>query len=119
MKNCIKFIMSLVLCFSLFSLTDAVQAKSYSSPKAGAYWKGYKKVKLKRNLSVYKMQKGKAHYQDRRVKKYTLKKNSYVYVQAWCMSCGGTFVVKTAKLKPTKKTYYQTSYYDMKAKFWY
>lgn len=111
--------MAVVLCLSIFSLTDVAQAKSYSSPKAGAFWKGYKKVKLKRNITVYKMQTGASHAQDRAVKKYTLKKNSYVYIQAWCMSCGGTFVAKTTKLKPTKKTYYQTGYYDMKAKFWY
>lgn len=111
--------MALSLAFTTLSILEHVDAKSYSSPKAGANWKGYKKVKLKKNITVYKMKQGAAHYQDRAVKKYTLKKNSYVYIQAWCMSCGGTFVLKTAKLKPKGKTYYQTDYVDMKAKFWY
>lgn len=112
-------LLSSALIFPSVSSEDSAIAASYASPKTGSYWKDYKKVKLKKNITIYKIKKGISHAQDRTIKNIKLKKNSYAYIQSWCMSCGGTYVIKTKKLKPTKTTYYQTGYMDMDKKFWY
>lgn len=93
-------------------------AKSYSSPKPNS-WDGFKSVKLKKTIYVYKMKKGRSHAEDSVLKKVKVKKNSIVKLEGWCMSCGGTYYVKSSKFKWTKNTYYQTGYVDSNKKFWY
>jgi len=93
-------------------------AKSYSSPKPNS-WYGFKSVKLKKTIYVYKMKKGRSHAEDYVLKKVKVKKNSIVKLEGWCMSCGGTYYVKSSKFKWTKTTYYQTGYVDSNKKFWY
>ncbi|WP_146549048.1 hypothetical protein [Rummeliibacillus suwonensis] len=112
-------LLSCVPIFPSISSENTAKATSYSSPKVGSYWKGYKKVKLEKHITIYKIKKGASHAQDHPIKKIKLKKNSYAYIQSWCMSCGGSYVIKTKKLKPTKTAYYQTGYMDMNKKFWY
>lgn len=97
--------------------TSTVTAKSYSSPKSGS-WKGFKKVKLKQDIYIYKMKKGPSHAQDYVLKKIKVKKNTILNLEGWCMSCGGSYPVKSSKYKWTKTTYYQT-FADQNKKFWY
>ena len=102
---------------SLPNETSTVTAKSYSSPKPGS-WKGFKKVKIKQDIYIYKMKKGPSHAQDYVLKKIKVKKNTMLKLEGWCMSCGGSYPVKSSKYKWTKTTYYQT-FADQNKKFWY
>lgn len=102
---------------SLSNYNSTVTAKSYSSPKPGS-WKGFKKVKLKQDIYIYKMKKGPSHAQDYVLKKIKVKKNTMLKLEGWCMSCGGSYPVKSSKYKWTKTTYYQT-FADQNKKFWY
>lgn len=96
---------------------NIVTAKSYSSPKPNS-WVGFKSVKLKKDIYVYKMKKGPYHAADYSLKKIKVKKNSIIKIEGWCMSCGGSYYVKTPKFKWSKTVYYQT-FSRENEKFWY
>lgn len=126
MKNTIlKITSAVVLGTTIFAsnialandTTTIATAKSYSSPKPNS-WNGFKSVKLKKDIYVYKMKKGPSHAQDYALKKIKVKKNTIVKLEGWCMSCGGSYYVKSSKFKWSKTVYYQT-FSKENAKFWY
>lgn len=124
MKNTIlKITSAVVLVGTIFTSNIALtnnstaSAKSYSSPKPNS-WNGFKSVKLKKDIYIYKMKKGPSHAQDSVLKKIKVKKNTIVKLEGWCMSCGGSYYVKSSKLKWSKTVYYQT-FADPDKKFWY
>lgn len=124
-KTMMKIASALALSAAIFTApsifdNDAMTtatAKSYTSPKPNS-WNGFKSVKLKKDIYVYKMKKGRSHAEDRPLKKIKVKKNTIVKLEGWCMSCGGSYYVKSSKMKWSKTVYYQT-FADPNKKFWY